>query len=284
MEKTMTKTHFKRIGPLIYDALLALLLFAGLPSHAMGGAWTQKEGGMYNRFAVNYLVINDQFTSGGNKTPTSSSTFTEWNATYYAELGLKDFLTVFGSLPVRYLQDQSESNTGVGDLDLGMRYRLLSGPTVLSVSVLGKFPYFYKKTKAPALGNGQHDLELRFLVGKGFNQYGYGGIEAGYRYRDEAPSDEYRYLLEYGLSFTKQFYARTKLDGVKSVKNADRGATSSTEGNPILSSEFDIGKLEMTAGYLFNQHWTGEITYTYVAYGKNIGAGNPIQIAVVYGF
>ena len=49
--------------------------------------------------------------------------------------------------------------------------------------------------------------------------YGYIGAEAGYRFRSEDPSDEYRYLLEYGISAGDNLYFRTKLDGTESAGN-----------------------------------------------------------------
>ncbi|MEW6682884.1 MAG: hypothetical protein AB1451_08170 [Nitrospirota bacterium] len=272
---------------------LALLGSVGLPSVATAGAWTQAKGSVYNRLAVNYAVITEQFDDSGNRVAfPNNGQFTEWNITYYGERGLTDRLTVVGSLPVKFLQDQAETafgtqtlrNTAFGDLDLGVRYRLLAEPAVLSIFLLGKFPYLYDEKTLPATGNGQVDTELRFLVGKSLYPYGYGGIELGYRYRAEEPSDEYRYLVEYGLSLTPRVYARTKLDGIKSVQNADQISGAASGANPTLSPEFDIGKLEVTAGYAHNRNWSGELTYTGVLYGKDIGAGNMVQVALVYAF
>ncbi|MBI3606898.1 MAG: hypothetical protein HY207_02910 [Nitrospirae bacterium] len=278
-------------------ALFALLVSVGLPSAATAGAWTQAKGSVYNRLAVNYAVITEQFDASGNRVAAANNgEFTEWNITYYGEGGLTDRLTIVGSLPLKFLQDQSETgfgtrtlrNTGFGDLDLGVRYRLLSEPTVVSVLLLGKFPYLYDENRdpatGPATGSGQVDTEVRVLVGRSLYPYGYGGIEFGYRYRAEEPSDEYRYLVEYGLSFTPRIYARTKLDGIKSARNADQTSGVSAGGNPTLSPEFDIGKLELTAGYAHNRNWSGEVTYTGVLYGKDIGAGNMVQLALVYAF
>lgn len=283
---------------LVHAVLAAgiVLLAAGTPQ-AHAGAWTQKADGMYNRLAVNYAVITEQFDAWGHRVPSSDNgEFTDWNLTYYGERGLTDRLTVVGSVPLKFLQEQSDTlagtrtlrNTSLGDLELGARYRLLAEPAVVSVSVLGKLPYLYDENRASAIGpvpgNGQFDAETRLLVGRSLYPFGYGGIEVGYRYRTEEPSDEYRYLVEYGGRFTPALYARTKLDGIKSVKNADRIAAPSMGGNPTLSPEFDIGKLELTVGYAPPGGWSSELTYTGVLYGKNTGAGNMFQLAVVYSF
>ena len=274
-------------------ALCAVVLGAALPSHAHAGAWTQKEGGIYNRFAVNYAVITEAFDASGTRVPSANNgEFTEWNVTYYGERGVTDRLTLVGSLPLKFLEERSDTpsgtrtlrNTGLGDLDLGVRYRLLAEPTVVSVSVLGKLPYLYDENRASATGNGQFDAEARLLVGRSLYPFGYGGIEVGYRYRAEEPSDEYRYLIEYGGRITPTLYARTKLDGTKSVKNADRVTGPSIGGNPTLSPEFDLGKLELTLGYQPAGRWSSELTYSSVLYGKNTGAGNMLQLAAVYSF
>ena len=284
-------------SPLPVALVSAIVLLAAWTSHAHAGAWTQKAGGMYNRLAVNYAVITEQFDASGTRVPSANNgEFTDWNITYYGERGLTDRLTLVGSLPLKFLQEQSDTasgtrtlrNTGLGDLDLGVRYRLLAEPAVVSVSVLGKFPYLYDENRASAIGpvpgNGQFDTEARLLVGRSLYPYGYGGIEVGYRYRTEEPSDEYRYLVEYGGRFTPALYARTKLDGIKSVKNADRVTAPSMGGNPTLSPEFDLGKLELTMGYAPGGRWSSEFTYTGVLYGKNTGAGSMLQLAVVYNF
>ncbi len=77
------------------------------------------------------------------------------------------------------------------------------------------------KTYLPAI--------IRMIMSCGFwweNPYGrfpgYCGAEIGYRWRTQAPSDEFRYLLEFGVNATQGLsFTRVKLDGTKSMHNAD---------------------------------------------------------------
>jgi hypothetical protein len=164
-----------------------------------------------------------------------------------------------------------------------MRYRILEEPVVFSVQGLVKIPAGYDKNIALPLGNGQVDVEVRLLIGKSLWPLPmYLGLEAGYRYRADEPSDEYKYLLEVGGSVTDSFGLRAKLDGTASVKNADK--VTDVSGNPVASLEYDLGKLELTAGYSFTKQWTGEFTYTPNIYGKNTAAGSTLSLAVIYGF
>ena len=71
-------------------------------------------------------------------------------------------------------------------------------------------------------GNSQDHYELRFLLGKSLWPFpGYCGAEFGYRWRTQAPSDEFRYLFDFGVNATQKLSFRVKLDGTKSVHNAD---------------------------------------------------------------
>lgn len=85
-------------------ALFAFLVSVGWPTAVMAGAWTQAKGSAYNRLAVNYTVITEQFDASGNRVGLANSgKFTEWNITYYGEGGLTDRLTIVGSLPLKFL-------------------------------------------------------------------------------------------------------------------------------------------------------------------------------------
>jgi len=138
------------------------------------------------------------------------------------------------------------------------------------------------------LGNGQEDFEGKVLFGKSFGALGYGGLEVGYRFRTEAPVDEFRYLVEYGFDLNDRTYLRTKLDGIHAASSSDVDnnlpLTAATALNPQLPLEFDLGRLEYTAGYKFSDTLAGEITGTTAVYGDNTLKGTNIQVALVAGF
>jgi len=306
---------------------MAVLLFVALSSSARAGAWCMQEGAFYSKLSYNYYFTVDTFDDDGHKhrNPNGSS-FRDENITWYNEYGLFNNFTLFASVPYKMLysrvkniervgdakrlQSSSERYDGLGDLDAGFRYGLLKDPLVLSLQVLTKVAWFYDGDEEVPPGNNQNDYELKLLAGKSLWPFpGYCGLELGYRWRTSAPSDEYRYLLEFGMNPTKKFLFRVKLDGIASVKNASLpeqkstvnsyidyetgeliktvsspGEVASAFTNPSLGYEYDLGKLELTLGYQQNKNWSFEFTYTNYPYGESIAAGDQYSLALVYYF
>lgn len=251
-----------------------------LPPIALAGAWTPGQGASYHKFAFNYFAAQEFFDS----TTPGFEEFVDLGVSYYGEYGLRDNLGLFGSVPFKFLtrtdSGSSIRNNGIGDIDLGLRYRLFEKPFVLSTAVLLKLPYAYRDNDPLALGNGQEDIEWRWLAGKTLGLLGYVGAEVAYRWRLGAPADEFRYLLEFGYNFSESYYFRSKFDGLQGIGSSDSGAA--TSGNPALSLEFDVGRLDLTAGYRSDRKWAWEFTYGLPIYGRNTLRGETLQLALIY--
>ena len=269
-------------------ALIALPLaftLSSLPSHA--GAWVAQKGSAYNKVGVSDYSASDFF--GGNP---DLGEFEGTSVSYYGELGLGNNWGVFTSVLYQDITQSDSSgrvtqNDGLGDLDIGVKYQWQAEPFVLSTQLLAKLPYLYDEDEALPLGNGQEDIEAKVLVGKSLGRLGYFGLELGYRFRADDPSDEIRYLIEYGVSLSDNFYLRAKLDGIESANNADDQFSGT--GNLSRTLEFDVGKLELTAGWNFGQpsdggRWGAEFTYTDDLFGDNSLRGDGFQFAVTRSF
>lgn len=274
--------HLKRTN-------LLLLLVGGIGYSALSsaGAWVPEEGSGYAKLGIQSYEANQFFGDD-----TEFGDFSSTNISFYGEYGLGNKSALYLNFLAQDLeQTNSAGNTtdssGLSDVEIGWRYQWQAEPFVLSTSVLAKLPYFYDKNDDLPRGNGQEDLEVRVLFGKSLYPYGYIGAELGYRYRNQAPADEYRYLLEYGFSATENLYFRTKLDGILSANNADEAGTGVNSGNLALGPEFDLGKLEYTLGWNFGKgrsnvpdRWGIELTYIDDIYGDNIIEGEAIQLGV----
>ena len=272
-----------------YPAITAILIatvlfFSGL---AHGGAWTGPKGDSYNKFGINYFWSDKIFNKDGD-IKDSPGTFTDLNFTYYGEYGFRDNFSGFISFPYKSVETKldsgpSASTTAVGDIDVGARYNFYNGDKgVFSLQGLVKIPDAYDEKDIPPVGNGQYDFEVRALYGKSlYPKPFYYGLEAGYRFRDEAPSDEFKYLIELGYTASDTIYLRTKLDGSSSAKNADETPPDPT-GNPTLAPDFDLGKLELTAGYTIAKDKYIEFTWTPTIYGRDTAFGHTIGIAFIY--
>jgi hypothetical protein len=269
----------------VQSLALAILLVASTTS-SFAGAWTAKQGAFYDKLAFNYYYSHETFDTSGKRSGTpNSGKFTDYNLSNYFEYGLFDSLTAINSLSYKWLKNEDSSATtkgyGLGDVDLGLRYKLLDSDSVgiVSSQLLVKIPGGYKTSDPLPLGNGQFDTELRLLYGRSLYPLipGYGNVEIGYRWRAEAPSDEIRYLIEFGVDITKDFYTRAKLDGTFSI---DNGKKLDTNGNPTSTNNFDLGKLDLTVGYKAAPNWGVEASYIPALYGQNTAAGATYSIAL----
>ena len=258
-------------------AVLGILL---LPTLSHAGAWVPKQESGYAKLGFTSYSADERFDSN------EPVDFDGDSISYYGEYGLGGNLGLYWSFIYQDIEQTVDgtttSNSGLSDVEVGARYQWVSEPFVFSTSFLAKLPYLYDEDDALPLGNGQEDFEIRALFGKGLNRFGYFGVELGYRLRLEEPSDEYRYLLEYGFNATENLYFRTKLDGIQSVGNAESGGAG---GNLALAPEFDLGKLELTAGWNFgskndSDRWGIEITYTDEIFGSDTLQGESIQIGL----
>jgi hypothetical protein len=273
--------------PLLRSLFVAMLLAASSTS-SFAGAWTAKQHAYYEKLAFNYYYSHESFNATGSRVSAANNEkFTDYNISNYFEYGLLDNLTLINSLAYKWLEnDNNTTNSkgyGLGDVDLGVRYKLLDSDRlgIISSQLLVKIPGPYGKNDSLPLGNGQFDTEIRLQYGRSLYQWlpGYANVEIGYRLRTEDPSDEIRYLVEFGVDVTKQIYTRAKLDGILSI---DNGKKLDTSGNPTATNNFDLGKLDLTVGYKAAPNWGVEASYVPSIYGQNTAAGATYTLAIYF--
>ncbi len=256
-------------------------------STCFAGAWTLQKGKIYDRLAVNYYFADREFDDDGHRKDFSDNgEFRDYNINNYIEFGLTDKITLINSLYYKNIEKEDDvrdmETSGIGDIDLGVKYKLTEGTWgIFSTQALVKIPEAYDEDDDLPLGNGQYDLELRLLYGRSLYPAipGYCNFEVGYRWRLDDPSDEIRYLIEFGIDITKSLYGRAKLDGTYSM---DNGEHFDEGGNPTTTNNFDVGKLDLTLGYKINKSWGIEAGYMPAIYGQNIAAGATYTIAVSF--
>jgi len=274
----------RKITPAVNGSLAASLMIAALfSSQAHAGAWVAEKGSGYTKVGVSEYNATEFFGDQADLGEFDGS-----SVSFYGEYGLGNNWGIYGSALYQDIEQtnssgETTSNSGLGDLDIGVKYQWQAKPFVLSTSFAVKRPLLYDEDDTLPLGNGQEDYEFRVLLGKSLNQYGYLGFELGYRFRTDEPSDEIRYLIEYGINVNENLYFRTKLDGIESANNADDAGIS---GNLSVTPEFNVGKLELTAGWNFGQadssgkRWGAEITYTDDLFGDDTLEGDGVQFGV----
>ncbi len=260
-------------------AAIASLLLAGAFTNCHAGAWTLPEGKIYDKASLNYYSANPAFT--------------DTNLGNYLEYGLTDNLSLVNSIYFKRIKNDyytpatgvttTSTTSGIADIEIGLKHKLAEGNYgVLSHQALLKLPGLYDKNCGLPLGNGQFDAEYRVLYGLSLWRLfpGYANLEAGYRYRAEAPADEFRYLVEIGADITSRFYARVKLDAIVSMNNADKVADQS--GNPTTIFQYDLQKLDTALGYKLTDTWGLELGYTPTLYAKNTADGTNYSVGITY--
>ena len=280
--KNSTLTYFS------INCIVVLFMVIVSSSNLFAGAWTKDKGKSYHRIAVNHYYADKMFDDNGDsRSMSSNGEFRDFNLNYYMEYGILDQLTAFTSLYYKDLRQEDNrfiyETRGFGDFDLGMRYRLYSdNSNVFSVQGLVKVPELYDHDDALPLGNGQYDYEIRVLYGHSLwpPLPGYINFETGYRWRAEEPADEFRYLIEVGSDLGKQFYTRAKLDGLVNAGNGSHKVDN--YGNPTATFEYDLTKLDLTAGYRLTRTLGLEIGCTFPLWGESTAKGNTWTLALSF--
>lgn len=273
---------------ILLQSIMAVCLVLMTAGSACAGAWTQEKGKSYHRAAVNYYNTDKEYdVDGDSRSMADNGEFTDFNLNYYMEYGILDKLTVMASVYYKMIEreddDYKQDTYGMGDADLGTRYLMHSSKIgIFSIQGLVKIPELYDEDDALPLGNGQYDYETRLLFGRSLWPLfpGYMNLEAGYRLRDKAPSDEFRYLAEIGSELGKNFYTRAKLDALVSMGNADD--LTDDQGNPTSTLEYDLAKLDLTLGYHITEAIGLELGYTPALWGENTAKGATWTVAVSF--
>lgn len=258
-------------------AVATFMTKAMFASYCFAGAWTLPEGKLYDKASLNYY--------------TADPNFTDKNIGNYIEYGLTDSISVINSIYYKQISNSftaagittTTTTRGIADVEIGLKHKLAEGPRgVFSHQAIVKIPGNYDRNSVLPLGNGQVDLEYRVLYGLSLAHWfpGYANFEVGYRYRAEAPSDEFRYLAEVGADITERFYARVKLDGILGVGNASN--TTNINGNPTAENQFDLQKLDTALGYKLTDNWGLELGYTPTIHARNTAKGTTYSLGVTY--
>jgi len=274
--------------------IFILLTMSYTEKKCFAGAWTPDAGTAYHKISVNAYQADEEFD---NNTDTmefeENGKYRDYNLSYYLEYGFNDrlaFLFSWAYKQLKYNNNFSKSKTnGLSDIDLGAKIKLfnLKGG-VFSAQGLIKIPEAYdepeadNENKSVPLGNGQYDFEARLLYGQSLYPMipGYLNFEAAYRKRNESPEDEFRYLVEAGINFTEQIYCRIKLDEIVGLGNAD--TVNGNKGNPSATDDYDLRKIDASAGLKFLPHWCVEAGYRDEIYGKNTSSGANWSLAIIY--
>ena len=308
----------KSLRPLrCWIPLAALLTAIPAPLHA--GAWTQAPGGLYCKIAGLSFRSPEYLDAAGERqvraAKPSVEELSDRNISAYLEYGLLERLTLVATLPYKRLVYKKtevkvfksdvldttitrvhpdEIRTGLADLELRLRWRLLLNPAVVSLALGGKFPLGYDvdqdgngalgtlgpspvdgASKVP-LGTGAHDVDMRLLVGKSLYPFpGYLTSAIGYRQRGGAFSNEFFYGFEAGVTY-KRLLVKGVVEGMHTM--GDCGAM----GRGGLVGDQDILKVAPGLIWSLSKHLEIGVDLFHIAAGCNTAAGTTYAVGLAF--
>ena len=306
---------------------LAALLLAIAPTQLHAGAWTQAPGGMYFKIAGLSFRSQDYLDAVGERrervAKPSMEELSDESMSVYLEYGLWERLTLVGTLPYKRLVYKKtevkefksdvldttitrihpdEVQSGLADLELRLRWRLLRNPAVVSLALGGKFPLGYDidqdsigsldagglglgpspvdasagaDSKVP-LGTGERDIDMRLLVGKSLYPLpGYLTSTVGYRKRGGAFSDEFFYGFEAGVTYNR-LLVKGVVEGMRTM--GDCGAM----GQGGLVGDQDILKLAPGLIWSLSKNLEIGVDLFHIAAGCNTAAGTTYAVGLAF--
>lgn len=315
--------------PLLRHSIpLVAILLALIPARLDAGAWTQAAGGLYCKIAGLSLRSPEYLDHAGDRQPRaprpSVEELRDRNISAYLEYGLHEHLTLVATLPYKHLaykktevkefksavldttitrRHPDEIRSGLADLELRLRWRLLLQPAAVSLALGGKFPLGYDveqegngtpetsgiglglspldeasatDSKVP-LGTGATDIDMRLLVGESLYPFpGYLTSTFGYRKRGGRFSDELFYSFEAGVT-----YKRLLVKGVVERMHT-MGSCGTTGQAGSLIGDQNILKVAPGLIWSLSENLEVGVDLFHVAAGCNTAAGTTYAIGLAF--
>lgn len=248
----------KKILVLFFIFFTSCFLF----SNEASAAWTQAKGHSYNQLSYSYYISKNIYSTVEHPgtdvvTRVPSARFSSMDVSFYSEYGIIDTVTVFTSFA--YKQPKSDDTiqysgergpSGIGDIDIGLRYNLapnlfslmdsqlsLQGTVTIPEAYEYGFPLSHLSN-----GDGHYSTKLDLMFGKGMGK-GYMLCNLGYKYQFENTtvdvwdennpaldrslaynfkySDQIKFFLGGGYAIHPKVELRASLEYTKSIGNAE---------------------------------------------------------------
>jgi hypothetical protein len=280
---------------ILLTGLLTCILWQ---SAEAGGGWPQRKGKIYLKLSGWWVVADQHFTSSGMIDP--NLTRANYITSLYAEYGITNRLTGIVYFPFfsrAVVNEQLSGTTGdvilegdainsVGDTDIQLKYGLFqNGSVKVSTSLTLGLPTGISsggRDGSLQTGDGEFNQIVSVDISRSFpirKLNTYGTISLGFNNRTEGFSDEFRYLIEGGVTFGK-WIAILRLNGVQSLMNGDDNFDSngtSLFGNNVSFNAFspEVGfkmteKVGISASY--STAFSGELIFARPSFSVGIFA------------
>lgn len=159
-----------------------------LPALAAAGAWSPGRGEYYSEISASRGFSDTYYDSAGARFSLPFSERHEVRAlSFYNEMGWKRRLSVILAAPITSTTANfpdlrfQQTETGLGDIQLGFKLKVMDGATALAVSAELLAPLGYQTDTAAPLGSGKQLARGRVLFGRSLKRWN-SFLEAGGSY------------------------------------------------------------------------------------------------------
>ena len=246
-----------------YQGLLYLSTIAA-PTLAFAGAWTQAQGNLH-------LI-------------TTASFYHQYELNPYVEYGLRDDITIGGSVELQHLHQSTfgvpgNSDWGVGDSEFFVRKRLWNeGGFVASLEPMVKLPSMESSALNPRIGNQNYDAGLGGSLGYGFSALGlhhFADIDTQYRHRFGNRNDQLRVSATLGLAMTPRWMLMPQ--AFLTYRAGVNGQSVFTQSS---SDDYNLTRLQLSAVYDVSDKVRVQFGGFADVDGKNTGMGKGLLVAL----
>lgn len=278
-----------------FTALTLLFSFQNIEAQ-----WVNKKGDGYFKLSAWYLETDQHYTDTGEIDP--NVTRGNFNLNLYADYGITDNWDIVAYIPFyarTYQNDvvsgttgetieQGESINSIGDIDIGIEYKLYHSQKIsISTTLTLGLPTGESQGGSDGsyqTGDGEFNQFLKVGLGLPFkikNASLYSKAYFGFNNKTKDFSDEFRAGLEFGLSlFNKKVWLIARSDIVESFKNGSLNAQNS-QGS-IFANNIEYIGLGGEISYLFSKKIGFSLNYTGAISGRIIAANPSISAGVFF--
>lgn len=255
-------------------------------SRVHAGAWAQPPGHMYAKVSGIYYAADEVYNDMGRRQQMgiNRDKFNSRQMFAYLEYGLRDRWTLVTQASAGVLTEVDTfvrmETTGIGDIDVGLKYQWVDKPVVLAPMLSVKIPTGYDAAFEPALGTGKLDVEARLVASKSLYPVPlYVGVDAGYRLRGGPFSNQWSWAAEAGATPHPRAFAKVFVAGTRTlVSSSDDNLGVVGVSAQVSEGNFsNIGAnlaIEVSSGL-----WLDVLVQQTVA-GENIGAGRSLGLGL----
>lgn len=270
-----------RASTLVIAAALAVM-----STKARAGAWTQPAG--HGQVILTSFLYTTTETFGPGLTIQKfqyGGRFSQLMTSAFVEIGTTRHSSVVFNVPGYFLDYQNAyadtSSAEFGDIEVAWKQRLNRPTSRAAVSAQVSFSApAYSENDNPAPGNHQHDIEGRFLLGRGGEgrrEHWFWDAEAGYRYRTGAPADQVRTDLTMGIEFAHRLMPMIQAFAIKGMRN---GQPITANSNPNTQSDFDLYKGQASVVVRVSPKTSLQVGWNDAFAGRNTGNGQTALVGI----